>query len=84
MGLLDKLGHTEYRIMFMQRYKQDECPVAVKTKPKELQRHIVELDDDLNPSDLCLCGHIWDRVFLKHGESICQDCVDELKRRNNG
>ena len=57
----------------------------VKTMPRAepstgqgqaLMRHIVKLDDQGAPSDECLCGHVWDRVFLGHSEEICQECVD--------
>ena len=50
-------------------------------KGRKLMRHIVALDDQGRPTDTCLCGHLWDRVFLPHGEEICQACVDELKRK---
>lgn len=51
-----------------------------------LLRHIVELDAQGNPTDKCLCGHLWDRVFLKQDPDagICQECVDELRRRKQG
>jgi len=45
-----------------------------------LKRHIVKLDAEGQPSDACLCGHIWDRVFLPHGEEICQECVDIARK----
>ena len=62
---------------------------APKTKPKlshgsgqrNLVRHIVELDAEGKPSDQCLCGHIWDRVFVPHGDDICQECVDIARKR---
>lgn len=46
-------------------------------------RHYVELDAEGRPTDECLCGYIWDRVFVKHDPDagICQECVDELRRR---
>jgi len=61
-------------------------PEVVTDKPVGMLRHIVELDAQGNPTDKCLCGHIWDRVFLRHDPSvgICQECVDELKRRGLG
>lgn len=70
-----------------------ETETTTETKPKlddgtgtgdGLMRHIVELDAEGKPTDQCLCGHLWDRVFLKHGTEICQKCVDELKRRGHG
>lgn len=51
------------------------------TMAKRLQQHIVELDKNGQPSDKCLCGYIWDRVFLKPEADICQECKDEVIRR---
>jgi len=46
-----------------------------------LLRHLVLLDPVTGePSDRCLCGHIWDAVFIAHGEEICQKCVEESKK----
>lgn len=45
-----------------------------------LKRHIVKLDAEGQPLDQCLCGHVWDRVFLPHGEEICQECVDIARK----
>ncbi len=33
------------------------------------------------PGDTTLCGKPWDRLFVKHNGEICQECLDELKRR---
>ena len=49
-------------------------------KGKKLMRHIVKLDENGKPSDECLCGHVWDKVFLSHGDEICQKCVDLSKQ----
>ena len=66
MGLLDTYEEVTVKLL--------------PKKPKDLLRHIVKLDENGEPLDQYLCGHIWDKVFLKHGESICQDCVDELRK----
>lgn len=55
-------------------------PTAGGGKGRELVRHIVKLDANGNPLDECLCGYVWDRVFLSHGKEICQECVEILKR----
>ncbi|MDC3379483.1 hypothetical protein OAX78_04295 [Planctomycetota bacterium] len=47
-------------------------------------RHYVELDKAGKPTDQCLCGHLWDRLHVRHNGDICQPCVDELKRRGHG
>jgi hypothetical protein len=44
-------------------------------------RHIVKLDAAGKPTDACLCGYLWDRVFVAHNGEICQACVDEMRRR---
>ena len=53
---------------------------------KALLRHFVELDTEGKPTDQCLCGHIWDRVFLNNDPDadVCQACLDELRRRGHG
>jgi len=66
--------------------------IEVKTLPRaetstqkiaKRPNHIVELDDEGRPTDQCLCGHLWDRAFVKHDPEggICQECVEELRRR---
>jgi hypothetical protein len=54
----------------MDVHEEGTVKLAPPKKSKQLLRHIVELDKDGNPLDECLCGHIWDKVFLKHGEDI--------------
>ena len=54
------------------------------TSGRKLLLHYVELDSEGKPTDACLCGHVWDRVFVKHGDEVCQACVDELRRREQG
>lgn len=56
-------------------------PSATSGTGNALKRHLVELDAKGQPLDTCLCGHVWDRVFLEHGDEICQACADESKRR---
>lgn len=50
------------------------------TREPALLRHIVELDEDGQPADKCLCGHLWDRVFVNAGP-VCEECLKELRRR---
>lgn len=45
-------------------------------------RHFVELDHLGNPMDETLCGKPWDRLFVRHNGEICQDCVDEMRKRD--
>ena len=47
-------------------------------------RHYVELDSEGRPTYACLCGYLWDRVHVQHNGQICQECVDELRRRGHG
>ena len=47
--------------------------------PRQLLRHIVKLDEEGKPLDECLCGHVWDRAFIEHGDEICQKCVDIMR-----
>ncbi len=49
-------------------------------------RHFVELGDDGRPKDACLCGYVWDIYPIPHDpdSGICQECVDELRRRGVG
>jgi len=51
------------------------------TTAKKLLKHIVELKNG-QPTDKCLCGYIWDRVFLPLDGELCQECADEVKRRH--
>lgn len=44
-------------------------------------RHYVELDQEGKPTDQCLCGYLWDQLHVQHNGTICQECVDELRRR---
>lgn len=44
-------------------------------------RHIVENNRDGTPQDKALCGWLWDRINVAHNGTICQDCVEEQKRR---
>ncbi len=44
-------------------------------------RHYVELDQEGNATDQCLCGYLWDQLHVPHNGSICQECVDVLRRR---
>ena len=45
-------------------------------------RHIVELDRETGQyQDRTLCGELWDRLHPGHNGSICQECVDEQRRR---
>ena len=50
------------------------------------KRHYVELDAEGKPTDQCLCGHLWDQVFINNhpDAGICQACIDELRRRGHG
>ncbi len=45
-------------------------------------RHYVKLDEDGSPMDEALCGYIWDRLHVQHNGNICQECVDELRKRS--
>lgn len=36
------------------------------------------------PKNRALCGYEWDQLFVPQNGSICQACVDELKRRGQG
>jgi len=38
-------------------------------------RHIVRLDENGQPLDVCLCGHIWDQLHVKPNGTICEECV---------
>lgn len=44
-------------------------------------RHYVELDPLGNPTDEALCGYIWDQLHVPHNGSICEECIEELRRR---
>ena len=45
-------------------------------------RHIVEFDKETKePQDTALCGYLWDRLGVAHNGEICQECVEEQKRR---
>ena len=57
---------------------------TTQSQDRKGQTHYVELDSKSQPTDKCLCGYIWDRVFISHNGEICQECVDELKRRGQG
>ena len=45
--------------------------------------HIVALVAG-KPADQALCGYLWDRIHVQHNGEICQECVDELRRRGRG
>lgn len=78
---------------------KDTATPVPETKPqlshgggsKKPPRHYVENargDRDplgpFEPAQTTLCGKPWDRLFVKHNGEICQDCIDELKRRGHG
>jgi len=48
---------------------------------KKPPRHIVENNRDGTPQDAALCGYLWDRLNVEHNGEICQECVEEQKRR---
>jgi len=54
------------------------------TKRNARKRHIVELDKDGKPTDKCLCGYLWDRVFVTHDPAagVCEECLEEHRRRH--
>lgn len=72
---------------------------AIETKPQQeqiqggagLPRHIVENrnfgngspEAPFDPLDRTLCGRLWDRLFVQHNGTICQECKDELVRRGS-
>ena len=62
--------------------KTETLPETTKgtTKP----RHLVELTKDGRATDKALCGYLWDRLNVQHNRSICQECLDELRRRGQG
>lgn len=62
----------------------DVLPVDSNKTSTRRPRHIVELDAQGQPTDKCLCGYLWDQVFVSHNGEICQECIDELKRRGLG
>lgn len=49
-------------------------------------RHYVELDPHSGKpiSNKAVCGAIISKVGVAHNGSICQDCVDEVRRRYSG
>lgn len=49
------------------------APEVTKATSAPILRHIVELNADGTPKDKCLCGHIWDRVFITDGP-LCDEC----------
>ena len=54
------------------------------TKPTTTERlkcHLLEQDEDGNPTDRCLCGFTWDTLSPRIGP-ICQECLDEHARRH--
>lgn len=56
-------------------------PSTTSGNGNKLMRHIVALNPETGePSDTCLCGHVWDKVFLAHGDEICQVCVELSKK----
>ena len=53
--------------------------------PNRRLRHYVHLDENNeNPRDETLCGLPWDQLHVPHNGEVCQECVDELKRRGHG
>jgi hypothetical protein len=44
-----------------------------------LQRHLVRLDENMNPTDKCLCGHIWDKLHPKAAGQLCEECLEVLE-----
>lgn len=62
----------------------EQEPQATVDTSSIFPRHVVELGPDGKPKDRALCGYLWDRVFVKHNGSICQECVDELRKRGQG
>ena len=59
----------------------ETVPSTTTGKKNANLRHYVKLDEDGAPMDEALCGYIWDRLHVKHNGNICQECVDELRKR---
>ena len=56
-------------------------PTTTSGTKTDRPRHYVEYNRDGTPQDVTLCGERWDRLNVQHNGSICQECVDEQKRR---
>ena len=60
-----------------------ECE-APPEAPTARPRHVVERKPDGSYHDRALCGYLWDRVEVAHNGEVCQECVDELRKRGLG
>ena len=56
-------------------------PTTGNRTPNARVRHYVALDPQGRPTDKALCGFEWDQLHVPNNGTICQACVDEMRKR---